>query len=42
MTTATMDDKALLGVPERPAPPPASLIVEVARKHGVSPFKQLG
>ncbi|MCB1343049.1 MAG: hypothetical protein KDK24_18665 [Pseudooceanicola sp.] len=40
MTTATMDDKALLAVPERPAPPPASLIVEVARKFGVSPITQ--
>lgn len=42
MTTATMEDKALLAVPARPAPPPASLIVEVARTFGVSPFKQLG
>jgi glutaredoxin-related protein len=41
MTTATMDDKALLGVPQRPPSPPASMMVEVARKHGVSPLRQM-
>lgn len=41
MTAATMDDKALLAVPKAPPPPPAAMIVEVARKHGVSPFRQL-
>jgi len=41
MTTATMDDKALLGVPERPPAPPASMMVEVARKYGVSPLRQM-
>ncbi len=41
MTTATMDDKALLEVPKAPPPPPAAMIVEVARQHGVSPFRQL-
>ncbi|TMV15219.1 sugar-transfer associated ATP-grasp domain-containing protein [Arenibacterium halophilum] len=41
MTSATLDDKALLAVPEAPPPPPASTMVEVARKYGVSPFRQL-
>lgn len=41
MTTATMDDKALLGVPQRPPSPPASMMVEVARKHGISPLRQM-
>lgn len=38
--TATMDDKALLAAPEAPPPPPASMIVEVARRHGISPLRQ--
>lgn len=42
MTTATIDDKsALLEAPEQPPSPPASMMVEVARKFGVSPIRQL-
>ncbi|MEC7256224.1 MAG: sugar-transfer associated ATP-grasp domain-containing protein [Pseudomonadota bacterium] len=41
MTSATLDDKALLAVPEAPPPPPASTKVEVARTFGVTPIPQL-
>ena len=44
MTTAVIDevqDKALLAVPERPPSPPAAMMVEVARKYGVSPLRQM-
>lgn len=33
---------ALLAAPEHDVPPSTQLIVDVARKHGVSPFKQFG
>ncbi len=36
----TTAPRALLAAPEKAAPPPSQQIVEVARKYGVSPFKQ--
>ncbi|MFK7940697.1 MAG: sugar-transfer associated ATP-grasp domain-containing protein [Roseovarius sp.] len=38
----TTAPRALLAAPEKTAPPPSELIVQVARTYGVSPFKQFG
>ena len=40
MSDTTAAPRALLAAPEKPAPPPSQLIVDVARKYGVSPFGQ--
>lgn len=41
MTDSTADAKALVTPPRTPGAAPAPKIVEVARKYGVSPFRQL-
>lgn len=41
MNTTTMEDKALLSVPQKAGAPAASMMVEVARVHGVSPLRQM-
>lgn len=40
MSDTSAAPRALLAAPEKAAPPPSQLIVDVARKYGVSPFKQ--
>ncbi len=41
MTTATMQDKALLAAPKDPRPPASAIMVAVARTHGLSPISQM-
>ena len=38
----TTAPRALLAAPAKPAPPASQMIVDVARKYGVSPFAQMG
>lgn len=42
MSDTATAPRALLAAPEKPSPPASELIVEVARKYGVSPFRQFG
>jgi len=41
MTTATIDDKALLAAPQDAKAPASATLVSVARAHGLSPFAQM-